>query len=543
VSECLVAALLGIGFRCLFPGASTRPPLLPRGDDTRGELSSCRRPGCSTIFDALSLTLANRLRSASRSDHPSALACAVPTIRPACPATATTRCSTDESAVELDLGAFSLRVVEASFVLLLLRFAMRARLAHPVPSSALAQALLRSQNVISARSRIAFGTYVAASTAFTVWLLPWRREPPPAFQPPRGEQVWPADPEHALAVRDLALRQAKVWRHTDPRAADLGANPADPSGALSGDLVRCRYLSTGAHGTTAKFACVLPDGEVVKVKYGHTDEIHAEIAATRLFTALGFGADRMYFVPRLRCYGCVRAPFYTVWALDFIHARDLVLRRVPDDEYADFDWVAIERRFEGATIEAPDREGWAFFELDDIDEATAIADGERDALRLAAVLLAHWDNKAANQRLVCQDDPRAGPGPCAHPFALIHDLGATFGPNKVELDHWKAARIWADRRTCRVSMRQFPYHGGTFTDREISEAGRRLLANQLTALSDRQLESLFAGARFREFHDFKGEGADVSAWAHTLRTKIREIVEGSSCPASGPIRATSSADR
>ena len=68
---------------------------------------------------------------------------------------------------------------------------------------------------------------------------------------------------------------------------------------------------------------MLPDGEVVKVKYGHTGEIHAELAASRLLAALGFGADRMYLVPRLRCFGCVRTPFYTVWALDYVHARDL----------------------------------------------------------------------------------------------------------------------------------------------------------------------------------------------------------------------------
>src|SRR5438876_10028520 len=116
---------------------------------------------------------------------------------------------------------------------------------------------------------------MAASTAFTVWLLPWRREHPPAFQPPRGEQAWPADPEHALAVRDLALRQAKVWRHTDPRAADLGANPAGPSGALSGDLVRCRYLSAGADGTTAKFACVGPAGGVGQWRAGGADAVDA----------------------------------------------------------------------------------------------------------------------------------------------------------------------------------------------------------------------------------------------------------------------------
>ena len=353
--------------------------------------------------------------------------------------------------------------------------------------------------------------------------------------------MWSSDTEYGAAGRDVALRRARVWRPTDPAAVDLGANPADPTGALSGDPVRCRYLPAEAHGTTAKFTCVLPDGEVVKVKYGHTGEIHAEIAATRLLTALGFGADRMYLVPRLRCYGCVRTPFYTVWALDYIHARDLVLGRVPDDEYADFEWVAVERRFEGATIEAPDREGWAFFELDNVDPPGA--DGARDALRLAAMLLAHWDNKAANQRLVCQDSASDNPGVCQHPFALVHDLGATFGPNKVDLDHWKSAPIWADRQTCRVSMRQFPYDGGTFRDAQIGEAGRQLIARQLAALGDDQLDSLFSGARFPEFHGGTGESADVRAWTQVLRGKIRDIVEGPACPSRNAEQATSSVDR
>ena len=394
--------------------------------------------------------------------------------------------------------------------------------------------------MLNGRSRIAFGAYLAASTALTAWLLPWRHEPPPDFQPPRNERVWSADSESAAAVRDVALRRAKVWRPVDPAAVDLGSNPADPTGTLSTDPVRCRYLPAEAHGTTAKFNCVLPDGEVVKVKYGHTGEIHAEIAATRLLTALGFGADRMYLVPRLRCYGCVRTPFYTAWALDFIHARDFLLRRVADDEYADFKWVAVERRFEGAAIEAPDREGWAFFELDNVE--TPGVDVERDALRLAAMLLAHWDNKPANQRLVCED-LASNKGACEHPFALVHDLGATFGPNKVDLGHWKSAPIWADRQRCRVSMRQFPYEGGTFRDAEIGESGRQLMARQLSALSDDQLDSLFSSARFAEFRGGTGESADVHAWTQALRGKIRDIVDGPACPSLTGNQATSSADQ
>jgi len=383
---------------------------------------------------------------------------------------------------------------------------------------------------MSGRARIAIGAYLAASAGLTLWLLPAARERPPSFEAPKAERRWPVDPSNAAAIRDLALRQAKVWQPADTGAADFSSNPPDPAGSLSGDPVRCRYLPAAAHGTTTKFTCVLPDGEVVRVKYGDTGEIHAELAATRLLAALGFGADRMYLIPRLRCYGCVRTPFYTVWALDYVHARDLLTRVIPEDAYIDFEWVTVERRFEGAEIETKDHDGWAFFELDQIDRSTGVTRAERDALRLAALLLAHWDNKASNQRLVCVAAESAGPGPCPRPFALIHDLGATFGPNKMELDHWKTAPIWADRSSCRVSMRQFPYGGGTFSDTQISEAGRQLIVKQLAALSDRQLESLFSAARFEEFHDGKGEGGDVGAWAQTLRSKISQITDGPACP-------------
>jgi len=83
---------------------------------------------------------------------------------------------------------------------------------------------------------------------------------------------------------------------------------------------------------------------------------------------------------------------------------------------------------------------------------------------------------------VCEDSASGTAGVCQHPFALVHDLGATFGPNKVDLEHWKAAPIWADRQACLVSMRPFPYDGGTFRDATISEAGRQLIAAQRSAL-------------------------------------------------------------
>jgi hypothetical protein len=206
------------------------------------------------------------------------------------------------------------------------------------------------------------------------------------------------------------------------------------------------------------------------------------------------------------------------------------VRSIPEDTYTDFEWASVERHFGGLPIAAGQREGWAWFELDPIDPALGANRAERDALRLAAILLAHWDNKASNQRLVCLAPAPAGPQPCSRPFALINDLGATFGPNKMDLDHWKAAPIWADRAACIVSMRRFPYSGSTFPDTAISEAGRQLIARELTALTEDQIRSLFVGARFQEFDGGTGPGADPRAWTAAFLDKVRQIASGPPCP-------------
>ncbi len=374
--------------------------------------------------------------------------------------------------------------------------------------------------------------YLASSVALAAWLLPAGREAAPVTFPAPIERVtWgggPAKPES----RTLAIRQAKVWSDPEAAAADMTPNPPDPSGLLAQPLVRCRYVDRAAHGTTPKFDCLLPNGEVVKVKYGHTGEIHAEIAATRILAALGFGADRMYLVPRVRCYGCVRTHFYTVWALDYVHARDLLNSRVPEDSYTDFDWVAIERKFDAPEIENGDEDGWAWYELEPTDPSRGTTRAERDALRLAAMLLAHWDNKAANQRLMCLAAGADAAGACPRPFAYLQDLGATLGPNKVDLGAWTKVPIWQDAARCTVSMKQFPYSGGTFQDTTISEAGRQLMLRQLTPLTEPRIAALFTAARFPEFHGGRGKGADPHAWAAAFLEKVRQISAAGPCPSS-----------
>ena len=78
-----------------------------------------------------------------------------------------------------------------------------------------------------------------------------------------------------------------------------------------------------------------------------------------------------------------------------------------------------------------------------------------------------------------------------------HDDEAVAGEEKA-VEELRVLRVppqgESDRARCTVSMRQFPYSGATFYDTVISEAGRQLIARELTALSERQLTSLFAGA-------------------------------------------------
>jgi hypothetical protein len=278
-------------------------------------------------------------------------------------------------------------------------------------------------------------------------------------------------------------------------------------------------------GTTPKFDCTLETGETVKVKYAGP-EPKGEVAATRLLRALGFGADSVTFVERLRCYGCPRFPYFTLKVVGVTGTESLYERTVDYSEFAELEWVSVERRRPGVAIETREMRGWAWFELDSLTEAPQT---HVDAMRLMAAFLVHWDNKAENQRLLCPDLPAGADGrdaACAAPLAYMQDLGATFGPRKVDLDSWRRTPVWHDRAACEISMADLPHGGSTFTPVRISEAGRRFLADRLARLRRQQVEGLFRGARFAE--DEKA----LSAWADVFERKVREIAGGPACPQS-----------
>jgi hypothetical protein len=356
-----------------------------------------------------------------------------------------------------------------------------------------------------------------------------RKNEPPAATP---------DPAPAAFVtaeqRDAALHAAHVWEA--PRVAiakaNLRDNPAGPGALDTDDVVECRLVVKAMGGTTPKFDCERSENDVIRVKYGRGNpELHAEIAATRLLAALGFGADRMYVVEKVRCAGCPAFPFQALKCLADTGLQEACFAGgVNYSSATDFDYVSIERRAEGRRIEASADQGWAFFEIDRIDErAGGSPRAHVDALKLMAVLLAHWDNKAENQRLICLPGGEQPNGGCTRPFAMLQDLGASFGPLKLDLHNWRSRPVWSNARECRVTMKDLPWNGATFPDQRISEEGRLFLLSLLEQLSPRQLTDLFAGARVELSEGVIAEARRPEAWAAAFADKVRQIREAGPC--------------
>jgi hypothetical protein len=267
---------------------------------------------------------------------------------------------------------------------------------------------------------------------------------------------------------------------------DVKAGPPGAGAFTPGETVTCNYVDKRMKGRSPKFACLLGADDELKVKYGrHNGEVYAEVAATRLFWALGFGADRVYPV-QVVCRGCPPPLQGSLVA-------------------------SIQRKMSGKDIETSDGSGWSWPELDLVDpELGGAPRAQRDALKLLAVFVQHTDSKPEQQRLVCVDkhEESADDGKCAQPFMMVHDVGQTFGSanafnrdsvGSVNLEKWSKMRIWAGSRGCVTNLPKSM--SGSLDNPPVTEEGRKFLGDLLEQLTDPQLHDLFEVARFPQRAD------------------------------------------
>lgn len=308
-----------------------------------------------------------------------------------------------------------------------------------------------------------------------------------------------------------AIRRGHVWTPTDVASMDIRTGPDGP-GAFPPDApVSCDYVPDKSSGNSPKFTCLIPPDDKVRVKFGPTNgEVFAEVAASRLFWALGFGSERNYPV-KVDCHGC-------------------------PPELVGTELATIQRLHSGHDIETKTVYGWSWPELDELEPgAPPDEKAHRDALKLLAVFVQHTDSKTEQQRLLCPDD--GSPKACPDPLLMIHDLGQTFGQanifnrntvGSVNLHNWANSPIWKDPAHCVAGLAQS--QTGTLGDPVITEAGRRFLADRLSQLTDAQIRDLFEVARFEQ-RTLKtpGDASTVDQWVGTFKAKRDEIVTAR-CP-------------
>ena len=360
---------------------------------------------------------------------------------------------------------------------------------------------MRAQLPVAAAILVVFSVSCAS--------LPSRRQ---------GSSAKSAERDRAAAQRTAVLARAQVWQSVDVAKADLIAGPRGARGFARNATVTCDYLDKKMSGLSPKFACKLPDGDELKVKYGGTNgEVYGEMLATRLLWALGFGADTMYPV-NVICRGC---------------PRPLGGIERPGGEYR-FDPAIVERKMSGDEWPAKDESGWSWKELAEIAPARGGAPrSQRDALTLLAVFLQHSDSKPQQQRILCLGGVEEGT--CSRPFLMVSDVGLTFGAaslansneaSGVNLARWRETPVWRDEPGCVGNLSKS--FSGTLDKPVIGEAGRRFLAVLLQQLSDAQLHDLFEVARVtlrvREPGHALSGFPTIDEWVSVFKQKRDEIV-------------------
>ena len=371
-----------------------------------------------------------------------------------------------------------------------------------------------------------------------------------------GFQAFAKDDFVSPELRRELLKKARVWNEVDVSKADLLNGRKDPLDLDNTEEVKCKFdrVNLESTGITPKFYCNFEtekDGKKkikdYKVKYGRdidrrthfNTEVFAEVLSTRLFAALGFGAENSH--PAIvRCEGCLKDPY------------GMKQKAYVDGARETFDPAMIDFKFKGEKIESYDHQGWAWDELDLIDPSQGGSTrAEIDAFKLLAAFVMHYDNKAAQNDFVCQNKDIENLADCPNPFLIVADFGWTFGTpidasfvasglsrdrKAANLSEWVDNPVWwgpAKRCVAYLPMIKTKLSiqtTGTLSYPKISEEGRVFLVRLMRQLSRKQIVDLFRGARV-EVTDEKikdpktGRMRDVTAedWADAFERKFHVI--------------------
>ncbi|HJY29777.1 MAG TPA: hypothetical protein VJ306_17235 [Pyrinomonadaceae bacterium] len=354
--------------------------------------------------------------------------------------------------------------------------------------------------------------------------------------------VWPAEAQQQQACftadeRSRAEQTAKVYRTPDPgydpvlgynpvKGPRRGAPPLNNNGlAKPINCVANKDESPGA-GTTPKFHCSVPgvtddEGNLIRYKIkphfkGQTPdkrngEIYGEFLSSRFSKALGFFADDEW-VADVNCPDCEKSLTKSFQGAPWSPSQpaagvELGLARGIDTNCNNKDAGSLAESLQKLLASGAPR-------------------AEIDAFKLWLAFIDHGDTKTDNHKFACLKSKRNGNTRVCEPgeaVFYVSDMGSTFGfssssEKKARLD------VWSKKDPIKVSGGSCSANAKSVGDTNISEAGRKLLANNLQRLLDDEkqkqtITKVFAASRNAE------RDRPPAEWAAEFVRKAKMIID------------------
>ena len=342
----------------------------------------------------------------------------------------------------------------------------------------------------------------------------------------------------SAAERARAEQTAKVWRAPDPgydpvlgynpaNGPRQGAPPVNANGlAKTFNCVANKDENPGA-GTTPKFHCSVSgvfdeDGDLIRYKIKphfkgqspdkRNGEIYGEFLSSRFSKALGFFADDAW-VADVSCPDCEKSLTRSFQGASFTGSQPAAGIELPLARGIDVDCNDKDSSSLSSTLTKLVQSGAARAEI--------------DAFKLWLAFIDHGDTKTDNHKFACLDSKKEANGArfCKPGEAVFYvsDMGSTFGysrssENKARLDAWK------DKNPIEVNGGRCTTTAKSVGDTNISEAGRKLLADGLQRLLDAEKQNRTIT---RVFEVSRNAERDQPApqWAAEFERKARMIID------------------
>jgi hypothetical protein len=354
--------------------------------------------------------------------------------------------------------------------------------------------------------------------------------------------AWPAGAQQQQACftgeeRARAEQTARVYRTPDPGYDPVlgynpatgprhGAPPVDNDGrAKAINCVANKDEKPGA-GTTPKFHCSVTgvtdeEGNLVRYKVKphfkgqspdkRNGEIYGEFLSSRFSKALGFFADDEW-VADVNCPDCEKSLTKSFQGAPWS----------PSQPAAGVE-LALAR---GIDVNCNGKDAGSLAESLQKLLAGGSPRAEIDAFKLWLAFIDHGDTKTDNHKFACLKSKRNGNARICEPgeaVFYVSDMGSTFGFSSASE---KKARLeaWSKKDPIKVSGGRCTANAKSVGDTNISEAGRKLLADNLQRLLDAEQQNqtitkVFAASRNAE------RDRPPAEWATEFVRKAKLIID------------------